>query len=252
MSVAPASTQELPTRKYAARQFEAGDPLPSDDYYKLLVKLVLDTGEAGPPEWLDVLVETFQRMLTLAPDVASKLRAADYLADELRHCMLFDGILHGLGLEPQAEGLTSLELLHVMTRSSSWPEYCMLNALGDRAASFQIADYVNSSYAPLARVCKSVARDERGHCVMGDLHLRALCEGPTGRSEAQELLATWYPQALDMFGRSESGRQYRFIEYGLKETPNQVMRERYLADLNPLLESCGLEPPDPLANRHIL
>ncbi len=55
-----------------------------------------------------------------------------------------------------------------------------------------------------------------------------------------------------MFGRSDSTRQYRFIEYGLKETPNQVMRERYLADLNPLLESCGLELPDPLEHRRVL
>jgi len=131
-------------------------------------------------------------------------------------------------------------------------EYCMLNALGDRAASFQIGDYVNSSYAPLARVCKSVARDERGHAVMGEIHLRALCAGPDGRSEAQELLTTWYPQALDMFGRSDSTRQYRYIEYGLKETPNNVMRDRYMNELNALLESCGLEVPDPLANRKVL
>ena len=242
----------LPARVYAPRQFEAGDELPSDDYRKLLVKLVLDTGEAGPPEWLQALIDTFQRMLRLAPDVPSKCRAADFLSDELRHCMLFDGLLRGLGEEPQEDGLTSLELLHVMTRSSTWPEYCMLNALGDRAAAFQIADYVKSSYAPLARVCKSVARDERGHAVMGEMHLRALCAGATGRSEAQELLGSWYPNALDMFGRSDSGRQYRFIEYGLKETPNEVMRQRYRADLDPILESCGLEIPDPLANRRVV
>jgi 1,2-phenylacetyl-CoA epoxidase catalytic subunit len=252
MTATQSSTRELPVRLYAPRQFEAGDELPSDDYKQLLVKLVLDTGEAGPPSWQQALIDTLQRMLNLAPDLASKCRAADFLGEELRHCMLFDGILRGLGMEPNEEGLTSLELINVMTHNSTWSEYCILNMMGDRAAAFQIADYVNSSYAPLARVCKSVARDERGHAVMGELHLRALCAGPTGRSEAQELLARWYPMALDMFGRSDSLRQYRFIEYGLKETPNQVMRERYMADVHPLLESCGLVVPDPLANRRVL
>lgn len=237
---------------YGPFTFEAADELPSDDYEQLLIKLVKDTGEAGPPDWLNAIVRAFQRMVDVAPDIPSKCRAADYLADELRHCYMFDGLLRGLGAEPDENAITSIELLHMMTRNSEWPEYCILNTLGDRAASFQIGDYAKSSYAPLARVCKGVARDERGHATMGAMHLKALCLTEAGRSEAQELLTVWYPAALDMFGRTDSRRQWRFIEYGLKTVPNVQMRERYVADVNSVLEACGLEVPDPTVGRKVL
>lgn len=44
----------------------------------------------------------------------------------------------------------------------------------------------------------------------------------------------------------------RQFEAGDKLPPNEVMRQRYRADLDPILQSCRLGTPDPLANRSVL
>ncbi len=55
-----------------------------------------------------------------------------------------------------------------------------------------------------------------------------------------------------MFGRSDSKRAERFRFWGLKQRTNAEAREQFLAEVNPLIESMGLEVPDPLAGRKYL
>ena len=57
-------------------------------------------------------------------------------------------------------------------------------------------------------------------------------------------LNRWYPQALDMFGRSESRRSERYIEWGLKRRTNAEARRAYIEEVNPLIVELGLDVPD--------
>ena len=87
---------------------------------------------------------------------------------------------------------------------------------------------------------------------MGYVHLRAICETPAGKADAQRLLAKWYPVALDMFGRSDSKREEAYLRWGLKKLGNEEMRQAYIREVRPLLEGLGLKVPDEKFNRKFL
>ena len=53
-------------------------------------------------------------------------------------------------------------------------------------------------------------------------------------------------------GRSGSARQWRYVAWGIKRSGNEELRQRFVAEINPLLTQLGLEPPDYLYNRHFL
>jgi 1,2-phenylacetyl-CoA epoxidase catalytic subunit len=74
-------------------------------------------------------------------------------------------------------------------------------------------------------------------------------KGGESKERVQKALNFWYATGLDMFGRSDSTRAERFRFWGLKQRTNARAREQYLAEVNPLIESMGLDVPDPLAGR---
>lgn len=244
---------EKPVRKYAPHQFEAED-LPDDEEYRAsIIRLLRETGEmASNPKFIEG-AKKFLAFAEIAPGPADRLRITQFVADELRHGLIFEGLLHQLGEDTtDVESYSSIEALNFVDSLESWADLAVMNTIGDRAGGFQLQDYELSSYAPLARAGTSVARDERGHAAMGLLHLRAVCETEEGRKEAQRCLEHWYPLCLDMFGTSTGKRQWRYIELGLKTKTNEELRQEYLAEVNPILEELGLDVPDPLANRKFL
>ena len=76
--------------------------------------------------------------------------------------------------------------------------------------------------------------------------------GGEQKERVQKGLNFWYATGLDMFGRSESRRADRYREWGLKRRTNAEARAQYVAEVNPMIESMGLEVPDPLAGRKYL
>ena len=52
--------------------------------------------------------------------------------------------------------------------------------------------------------------------------------------------------------RSDSQRAERFRYWGLKRRTNDEGRQQFIAEVNPILESMGLEVPDPLKGRKYL
>lgn len=62
----------------------------------------------------------------------------------------------------------------------------------------------------------------------------------------------WYIIGLDMFGKSDSWRDDRYLEWGLKRRTNAQARAQYMAEVNPLIEKLGLQLPDPLQGRKFL
>jgi 1,2-phenylacetyl-CoA epoxidase catalytic subunit len=55
-----------------------------------------------------------------------------------------------------------------------------------------------------------------------------------------------------MFGRADSKRVLRYIDWGLKRRTNLQAREEYIREVNPLIVKMGLEVPDPLKGRKYL
>jgi len=130
----------------------------------------------------------------------------------------------------------------------TWGDVSVFGFLIDRVGEYQLYEFIDCSYLPLARVLppydSTIMDEEKGHVNYGMLKVAELCKTEEGKKEAQEALDRWYPVALDMFGKSESRRSERYLKWGLKRRTNAEARKQYIAEVNPLIEKLGLKLPD--------
>jgi 1,2-phenylacetyl-CoA epoxidase catalytic subunit len=95
--------------------------------------------------------------------------------------------------------------------------------------------------------------EEAGHIDFGTTRTAEMAaRGGEAKERVQKAVAFWYLTGLHRFGRSESRRAERYQFWGLKRRSNAAARAQYIAEVNPLLESMGLQVPDPLAGRKYL
>jgi ring-1,2-phenylacetyl-CoA epoxidase subunit PaaA len=235
---------EKPVRRYAPFQFEARDEMP-DDYRAMVLRLLRETNEIGSVPVCYEQMRSMTKNVQLAPDPVSRVRIVEYFADEVRHQKIFDGIVRAMGVEPGEDFVSSIDGLNATSAIEDWLDLALLNTFIDRVGGFQLFDYAESSFAPLARAGVSVAKDEMGHCAMGFQHLKEYCATPAGRVEAAARLPRWYGYSLDMYGTSSGTRQWKYIEMGLKTKSNEELRQEYLVHIAPYFDQLGLEQPAP-------
>lgn len=237
-------TREKPERLYAPFQFEATDEMP-EDYRRMVLRLLRETNEIGSVEvcWSQMLSMTTN--VRFAPDPVSRVRFVEFCADEMRHQKIFDGVVRSMGEVPDENFVSSIDGLNATSDIKDWLDIALLNTFIDRVGGFQLFDYAESSFAPLARAGLAVAKDEMGHCAMGFQHLREHVVKPGGRAEIEARLPRWYGYALDMFGTSSGTRQWKYIEYGLKTKSNEEMRASYLEHITPYFDALGIAQPAP-------
>lgn len=138
-------------------------------------------------------------------------------------------------------------------RVDKWAEHAALCALTDRVGVFQQEEQLDCSYLPYAESIRTAFFPvEKGHAARGRFWLRQLCATDEGTGAAQEAVNIWWPRALDMFGRSDTERQHRFIYYRLKKRTNEERRQAYIPVIGAELEGLGITVPDPLVGRVIL
>ena len=233
-----------PERLYAPMQFEARSDMP-DDYRKMVLRLLRETNEIGTVPVCYEQMRSMTHNVALAPDPISRVRIVEFFADEMRHQKIFDGIVRAMGEIPDDGFVSSIDGLNATDSIGDWLDLALLNTFIDRVGGFQLFDYAESSFAPLARAGTAVARDEMGHCAMGFQHLREYCSTEEGLQEATKRMPTWYGYALDMFGTSSGTRQWKYIEYGLKTRSNEEQRTAYLEHIAPYFEALGMVQPAP-------
>lgn len=138
-------------------------------------------------------------------------------------------------------------------RVDEWAEHAALCALTDRVGVFQQEEQLDNSYLPYAESIRTAFFPvEKGHAARGRYWLRQLVETPEGKAKAQQAVDVWWPRALDMFGRSDTPRQHRFIYYRLKRRTNEERRQAYIPIVSAELATLGLTVPDPMVGRKIL
>jgi 1,2-phenylacetyl-CoA epoxidase catalytic subunit len=164
-------------------------------------------------------------------------------------------MLEDLGVKVDDEFMAQPKPIYIFDMrdtAGTWVEWAYFSFFADRQGAYMGWDWIDSSYAPFARIGERSWREEEGHAQMGYEMLKNVCATPEGKALAQEKLAIWYPAGLDMFGRSDSQRQYDYIRWGLRRRTNEEMREAFRQEVDNVLVSVGLQPPDPLANRRYL
>jgi ring-1,2-phenylacetyl-CoA epoxidase subunit PaaA len=235
-------------------EYDEGNELP-EEYRQLIVQVVMVQADLESELMFDSSL--MQNHIMAAPDARSRMRMAKFFAEEINHGYTFWSIAKGLGVELTARYFKEAkrkrqEVFEHIGHVESWTELAVINTLTDRNGVFVFRDMEECSYRPWAKVSASVLRDEVGHTALGYNNLRELVLNQGQLAEAQRYLDKWYPMTLDMFGRSESTRQWRYIAWGIKRSPNEELRQQFVAEVNPLLEQLGLDPPDYTTNRHFL
>jgi 1,2-phenylacetyl-CoA epoxidase catalytic subunit len=241
----------FPAPASRAYRFDEGDPLP-EEYKALLIRMLRHEGErAGNKSFLGLMASCLDLAESLFPTREARMLKAEYLAEELKHAIMFHRL--AMGLEPDF-ALRDVPYAHYSFHlpRESWADDALFHFFVDLNGAFHSRDWRESSYVPLAKMAATVERDELGHSEMGYHFLQEICAEGRGRQLTQRLLAKWDPAALDMFGRSDSPNVPRFIRWGLKTIGNAEIRDLYQAYVDAKITGLGLDVPDERQGRKFL
>jgi ring-1,2-phenylacetyl-CoA epoxidase subunit PaaA len=200
-----------------------------------------------------------EAMLPSAPTRIDQLVVARTATEEIDHFRKFARLAGDIGVDTayilqRANQDRYLEAFRGTI--TSWEDFAVFGFLIDRVGKYQLEEFAGCSYAPLSRLLEHPSRildEEAGHIDFGTTRTAEIAaRGGEMRARVQKAIDFWYITALDMFGRSESRRAERYLAWGLKRRTNAEARAQYQAEVNPLIQSMGLDVPDPLASRKYL
>jgi ring-1,2-phenylacetyl-CoA epoxidase subunit PaaA len=237
-------------------QVEQKDLPKQDPEYLDLLRRVLaiqaDCEIGGPHLYVDAI-------LPGAPSQIDQLVVARTAAEEIDHFRKFARLAGDIGVDTAylLSRKNQDRYLEAFRGSiTTWEDFSVFGFLIDRVGRYQLEEFAGCTYAPLSRLLEHPSRvmeEEAGHIDFGTTRCAEMAaKGGEQKERVQQALNSWYARGLDMFGRSESRRADRYREWGLKRRTNAEARAQYLAEVNPLIESMGLEVPDPLAGRKYL
>src|SRR5579871_1741966 len=212
-----------------------------DPEYLALLRRVLriqaDCEIGGPHLYIE-------HILPSAPTKGTQLKVAQTAAEEVDHFRKIARLAGDIG-EDVSDVLSwsnqDRYLEAFRTTITTWEDFAVFGFLIDRVGRYQLEEFVDGSYAPLDRAVQTMEPEEEGHIKFGMMETARLAlRAGESKERAQRALDTWYPRALDMFGRSDSPRSELFRKWGLKRRSNEEQRVQYMAEVNPLIEKMGL------------
>jgi ring-1,2-phenylacetyl-CoA epoxidase subunit PaaA len=231
--------------------FDEGDPLP-EEYKGLLLRMLRHEGErAGNKSFLGLMATCLDLAETLYPGRETKLLKSEYVAEELKHAIMFHRLAVGLERDFALRDVPYAHYSFHLPRET-WADDAYFHFFVDLNGAFHSRDWRESSYVPLRQMAATVERDELGHSEMGYYFLRQICAEARGKELARRLLAKWYPAALDMFGRSDSPNVPKFLHWGLKTVGNAEIRALYKGYVDRKIEALGFDVPDERKHRRFL
>jgi ring-1,2-phenylacetyl-CoA epoxidase subunit PaaA len=229
--------------------WDEGEDLP-EEFRELLVRMLsYHIENSTNPHFNELMVMLWDRCLNLPTDEATKLLLVKLMQQEVEHGIITAQILQGLGVDKVDR---PIEQYAFRLSMNTFCDLAYFHALIDRVGCYIGETWAGVPYRPLLDVAPRLHKDELFHCTLGLRNLRQACSTPEGLDQANELIKTWWPAALDMFGRSDSAFTEAYVKWGLRQKNNADLRRDYIADTRPLLEEIGIEVPSNRLNRRFL
>ena len=229
------------TDKVELKDFEKMDP-EYQDLLKRVLAIQCDCEIGGPHLYIE-------DMLPNAPTRLDQLVVARTAAEELDHYRKMARLAGDVGEDVSYVLSWPNQKRYVEAfrgKITTWEDFAVFGFLIDRVGSYQLEEFEDCSYVPLAEILPTMKQEEVGHIDYGTNLTREMAgKGDESRERVQDSINYWYVKGLDMFGRNESRRSERYRHWGLKRRTNRQQREEYTAEVNALITDMGLEIPDP-------
>src|SRR5688572_8353216 len=166
-----------------------------DEYRELLVRVLriqADCEIGGPHMYFD-------RWLLGAPNADEQWKVSRTISEEIDHFRKINRILHELGSNANDRlfvGKSDRYLEAFRGGMPTWAEWAVFGLLIDRVGRYQLEEFQDCSYMPLARLLppfdSQIIDEEKGHINYGAMKVVELCETAAGRLQVQEALNKWY------------------------------------------------------------
>ena len=192
----------------------------------------------------------YMRAAQDAPRINSYISVTGIVQDELGHAHIAYRLLRDLGVDVEQliYERDPKDFRHPYAFDvplDNWAEMVVANAFYDRAG-FCILDDVfqNSSYGPWKRALVKVEREENFHLRHGEQWVATMSEQPETKAELQAAIDWMFPMVMEWFGLPDSMKRHtEQIEYGMKGSTNDELRQTWLSTAVPLCEQFGLSVP---------
>jgi ring-1,2-phenylacetyl-CoA epoxidase subunit PaaA len=195
-------------------------------------------------------------ILPTAPSKTDQLVVARTAAEEIDHYRKIARVAGDIGVDvspvlSQPNQKRYLDAFRGVIRT--WEDFAVFGFLIDRVGRYQLEEFFGSTYRPLEEILPKVVKEEIGHIGYGESKTTEMAaRGGESKEKVQRAVDFWYIKALDMFGRSDSTRDQRYIYWGLKRRTNAQARDEFIREVDPLIVKMGLTVPDPLQGRQYL
>jgi len=195
-------------------------------------------------------------ILPTAPSKTDQLVVARTAAEEIDHYRKIARVAGDIGVDvspvlSQPNQKRYLDAFRGVIRT--WEDFAVFGFLIDRVGRYQLEEFFGSTYRPLEEILPKVVKEEIGHIGYGESKTAEMAaRGGESKDKVQRAVDFWYIKALDMFGRSDSTRDQRYIYWGLKRRTNAQARDEFIREVDPLILKMGLTVPDPLQGRQYL
>jgi ring-1,2-phenylacetyl-CoA epoxidase subunit PaaA len=233
------------TDKVELKDFEKMDP-EYQDLLKRVLAIQCDCEIGGPHLYIE-------DMLPNAPTKLDQLVVARTAAEEMDHYRKMARLAGDVGEDVSYVLTWPNQKRYVEAfrgKITTWEDFAVFGFLIDRVGSYQLEEFEDCSYVPLAEILPTMKQEEVGHIDYGTNLTREMAsKGDESKARVQKAIDYWYVKGLDMFGRDESRRSERYRHWGLKRRTNRQQRAEYTAEVNGLITDMGLEIPDPSEGR---
>lgn len=233
--------------KVDVKDFDKMDP-EYQDLLRRVLAIQADCEIGGPNLYV-------KNILPTAPTKLDQLIVARTAAEEMDHYRKMAKLAGDIGVDvsyvlsrPNQERYVEAFRGEIKT----WEDYAVFGFLIDRVGRYQLEEFLDCSYLPLARVVDDpdVIREEEGHIDFGtNMTAEYAAKGGAAKERIQKAVDYWYVKGLDMFGKSQSYRSERYMHWGLKRRPNAIARQQYKDECDALIGKMGLKIPDPNKGR---
>jgi ring-1,2-phenylacetyl-CoA epoxidase subunit PaaA len=236
--------QELLDRIKSGKLIE-GPEYATDRYIEGLKRTLVVSGDTEL-----ISAPAYMRAAQDAPRINSYISVTGIAQDELGHAHIAYRLLRDLGVDVEAlvYERDPKDFRHPYAFDvplDNWAEMVMANFLYDRAG-FCILDDVfqNSSYGPWKRALVKVEREENFHLRHGEQWVATMSESPEQRRQLQDAIDWMFLMTLEWFGLPDTMKRHgEQIEYGMKGSTNDELRQTWMASAVPLCEKHGLKVP---------